>query len=391
MRRNVACFLSGATLAGCLALPALLSPAASASALISGASLPVPALPHVAVLQHPLNRQWWYTIQPGDTLTAIAAKVYGNARSWPALWWVNHAAVPDPDALVTGRKLRLSGWHPDAAAWLLRRAMAALPRPAPVLVPVSYATDSEPVSVAPAPSQSYTGGNALEQCIIRNESGGQTQIMNSSGHYGLFQFAYGTWVGNGGAPGDFGDASAAEQQAVYDNVAAQGQQAIYNAWESDGCPEEFGLQAKLTRPVTAAATLVSYVRKLRGWVYHAPAYWRNRLRLAALRWALAQAGKPYVWGGTGPYGFDCSGLVYAAYRAMGHLIPRDTYEMLAAAGSLLIPVSHPQRGDLAFYGSGHVELYWNSDTTFGAHAAGQPVGFIHFGGDWRPTEYFMIA
>ncbi|MFD0658059.1 C40 family peptidase [Thermocatellispora tengchongensis] len=40
-----------------------------------------------------------------------------------------------------------------------------------------------------------------------------------------------------------------------------------------------------------------------------------------LDYALAQRGKPYRWGGTGPDAFDCSGIIYMAYRSVGLSIP----------------------------------------------------------------------
>ena len=82
----------------------------------------------------------------------------------------------------------------------------------------------------------------------------------------------------------------------------------------------------------------------------------------ALAWALSQIGTPYVWGGESPgVGFDCSGLVQAAYRVAGVALPRvaqDQYEGTPklAAGQPLAP------GDLVFFGAGpgaidHVGLY----------------------------------
>ena len=82
----------------------------------------------------------------------------------------------------------------------------------------------------------------------------------------------------------------------------------------------------------------------------------------AVEWALSQIGTPYVWGGETPgVGFDCSGLVQAAYRVAGVSLPRvaqDQYDATpkVAAGSPLLP------GDLVFFGSGpgaidHVGLF----------------------------------
>ncbi len=72
----------------------------------------------------------------------------------------------------------------------------------------------------------------------------------------------------------------------------------------------------------------------------------------AVSWALSQIGTPYVWGGETPgEGFDCSGLVQAAYAVAGVALPRvaqDQYDHTAklAPGAALEP------GDLVFFGGG---------------------------------------
>ncbi len=114
------------------------------------------------------------------------------------------------------------------------------------------------------------------------------------------------------------------------------------------------------------------------------------LRLSIWFWALHQRGKPYIWGGTGPAGFDCSGLVYAAYRARGVRLPRTTYEMLGSWRLIRIPKSQAKRGDLAFFGTGHVELYAWGNLTFGAEEPGTRVGYHRMNAYWHPTMYFKV-
>jgi NlpC/P60 family len=111
-------------------------------------------------------------------------------------------------------------------------------------------------------------------------------------------------------------------------------------------------------------------------------------RLIALRWAERQAGKWYCFGGTGGC-FDCSGLVMSAYRHAGMSIPRTTYGMLASAKLRRIPAGQRKRGDLAFYGSGHVELV-TAGGTFGAASPGTQVGWHHPSAWWSPTMYFRV-
>lgn len=115
-----------------------------------------------------------------------------------------------------------------------------------------------------------------------------------------------------------------------------------------------------------------------------------QMRLRAWHYALAQRGKPYIWGGTGPNGFDCSGLVYAAYRAAGIVLPRTTYEMLGSSRLIRISKSQAQQGDLAFFGTGHVELYDSGSWTFGAQRTGTVIGFHQMNAFWHPAMYFRV-
>ncbi|WP_226358707.1 C40 family peptidase [Pseudonocardia sp. ICBG601] len=66
----------------------------------------------------------------------------------------------------------------------------------------------------------------------------------------------------------------------------------------------------------------------------------------AVGYALAQLGKPYVWGGTGPDGFDCSGLMLAAWASAGVALPAGTVSQKHAGTPVRLQDIAP--GDLVF-------------------------------------------
>ncbi|WP_326833426.1 C40 family peptidase [Cutibacterium porci] len=78
---------------------------------------------------------------------------------------------------------------------------------------------------------------------------------------------------------------------------------------------------------------------------------------SALSFALAQVGKSYVWGGTGPNGYDCSGLMMVAWGKAGVSLPRTAAAQYAAGTP--VSVSDLQPGDLVFFYPGitHVGMY----------------------------------
>jgi cell wall-associated NlpC family hydrolase len=81
----------------------------------------------------------------------------------------------------------------------------------------------------------------------------------------------------------------------------------------------------------------------------------------AIAFAAVNIGAPYRWGGTGPGGFDCSGLTQQAYKAAGVAIPRVAQDQFDA-GPAVLEGDPLEPGDLVFFGSGpggvsHVGLY----------------------------------
>lgn len=97
----------------------------------------------------------------------------------------------------------------------------------------------------------------------------------------------------------------------------------------------------------------------------------------AIGFAASKIGVPYLWGGTGTGGYDCSGLVQAAYASAGVTIPRVAQDQFdagppVASGSDVVP------GDLVFFGTStlmvdHVGIYIGSGEMIDAPYTGVDV------------------
>jgi len=108
-------------------------------------------------------------------------------------------------------------------------------------------------------------------------------------------------------------------------------------------------------------------------VVAAPAAAPTSAAQTAVNTALAQQGDPYVWGGAGPDGFDCSGLMQYAYASAGIYLPHSS-SMQSTIGT---PVAYSdlQPGDLVFFYSpvSHVAMYIGNGQIVQASTYGQPV------------------
>src|SRR5579859_288353 len=232
---------------------------------------------------------------------------------------------------------------------------------------------------------------------------------NAFGAAGPMQIGIGGAAGNtwGGAPvhpasqqvsGVATDANGDGTASVYDPADAIAGAAKYLL--------EHGILTNVAGAIFAYNHLTSYVQQVLGWANryatggfqvsspvggNAPAcvpgigLASSSYAAGAIAYARQQIGKPYLWGGTGPDAFDCSGLTMMAWRSAGISIERTSQEQWASERHVTEPVA----GDLVFFpGSdgtwtspGHVGIVTDParHEMIDAYAPGVPVGTTGYG------------
>jgi hypothetical protein len=166
-----------------------------------------------------------YTVKPGDSLTAITSRLFGDPGLWPRFYAANVKVIGAyPDQITPGERLtvRLARHGETGQVIVVQQAPAA----------AQQVTAAAPVAAAAAYQGSAPGGS-FGACVRARESGGNYQATNAGGYYGAYQFSASTWAAYGGNPADYGNASPAEQNQVFASALAQGGASNWAPY--DGC------------------------------------------------------------------------------------------------------------------------------------------------------------
>ncbi|HEY2279877.1 MAG TPA: transglycosylase family protein [Streptosporangiaceae bacterium] len=180
----------------------------------------------------PASKSRTYKVKAGDSLSKIAQHFYSESAAWPVLYYANRHSIKSANEISVGQKLTIPAKPAKIPAAPAAPVVAPVSQVSTSAAPAQVTSTAQPVSTS-QPSSTYSGSGSFQSCVISRESGGNSQVMNGSGHYGLYQFSEGTWEAYGGSASSFGNASVAQQNAVFNNAISQGGQSNWSAY--DGC------------------------------------------------------------------------------------------------------------------------------------------------------------
>ncbi|MEV6770772.1 NlpC/P60 family protein [Nocardia sp. NPDC051030] len=116
---------------------------------------------------------------------------------------------------------------------------------------------------------------------------------------------------------------------------------------------------------------------------------QNTAATVALEAAQTKVGAQYSWGASGPYSFDCSGLVQWAYKQAGIDLPRTSFEQSNVGAPVAFQDLQP--GDIVITnGGGHVGMYAGDGKLLNAVQTGTPVSYTNLRADQVVTARRIV-
>jgi resuscitation-promoting factor RpfA len=283
------------------ATSAVAAPSSSSSTPAATTAAATASTPGAAVTAEPTSASTtrrathaasYYTVQAGDWLSTIAQREHVRG-GWERLYAINRSTLTQgPDLIYPGERLVLNG------------------------TVVASSTTTAPAATTSTTSSSSSSTSAPVTTASTVTSNAANAAANA--------------------------AASAAAQAAYNAAVSANAAAAANASGSSSDSASGSTSA----PSTPASNSGS------GTTASSSTPAASGSMAAAISFAEAQLGKEYVYGGTGPDTWDCSGLTQAALAAAGISIPRTSEEQAAAATPVSMNALEP--GDL---------LFWSTDGT----------------------------
>lgn len=230
-----------------------------------------------------------------------------------------------------------------------------------------------------AQSATAVSGSTVWDRLAQCESSGnfKNNDTGNNGHYGGFQFSPATWRSVGGV-GSPADASIAEQLKRAKILLAR------------SGPGQWECKVGLTKANGAAQGLTVLGSASRAVPRAQSAPVTTAAAARAVSFARSQLGKPYVFGGTGPNSWDCSGLTQAAWRSAGVSLPRVAADQYRAAPVINSALARP--GDLVVYkGGSHIAIYIGNGQIIEAPSPGKRVQIASFRTGWYASNFTAVV
>lgn len=341
-----------------------------------------------------------YTVKAGDTLSKIAAR-YGT--TYQELARINH--IPNPNLILVGQVLSLSAQPAPAPVPVVTttsdKAVNGLytVRPGDTLARIAAANDTTVVQLASAnhlaDANSITVGQVLRMWAAPVASTPAPAAAAPVPTVAAPVVATPKAV-NGEytvRAGDTLSSIAAANGMTVAQLVADNHLASANSITVGQVLRTYAVAAPAPTPApvapapvqTAAAPAATSAPAASTPAPAAPAPSGG----GAVGVALAQVGKPYVYGGAGPSSFDCSGLIMYAYQAVGVSLPHNAAAQYGA--STHISASQLEPGDLVFYnGFGHDAMYIGGGQVVSANTTGTNVQTQSITYDGTPIAYGRV-
>jgi cell wall-associated NlpC family hydrolase len=230
----------------------------------------------------------------------------------------------------------------------------------------------------PACGQKVSGPGVAITCAALSEGASGTAV-------GVLQTALGITV-----DGQFGaDTTSAVKQLQTDNelkitgLTNIATWKVLHRWGTPICSTKNTVGPQESKDAKAQAKVRAQVQQLAAALVQKPGTTKNEVALQAMAFAKSQLGKPYVYGGVGPKGYDCSGLAMTSYQHAGITIPRVAATQYAGAGTPE-PLDQAKQGDLLFFASDvtkpstiyHVSMYVGGGNMIEAPHTGANVRIV---------------